>query len=210
MNFMTEVCVSCEIGTAHEVVESREIFIGGRHLLIADEHFMRCDQCQESYYTDAQAKISARKANDARRREEQLLTGEEIQRIRRSLFLSQRQLEDALGVSPKTIVRWENGTAVQSKALDDVLRLIALDPDNLRLLVRIRQATLTSLVEEKLSPQDDKQLGELKQAVYSGLEAAHTDALLMDRLTCSVVQAVMQHKRERIERYAKNTKAAIG
>jgi YgiT-type zinc finger domain-containing protein len=97
---MTEICVSCENGTAREVTESRDIIISGRHLRIADECFMRCDQCGESYYTDAQAKISARKANDARRRDEQLLTGVEIQRIRRSLFLSQPQLEDAIVSCP--------------------------------------------------------------------------------------------------------------
>lgn len=207
---MNELCASCEVGTASEVVLDREITINGRTLKLVGDCFMHCQSCGEDYYTDGQAREAARRITDARRLEEGLLVGEEIQRIRRSLFLSQSQLEDALGVSHKTIVRWELGTAVQSKALDDVLRLIAHDPDNLRLLVRVRHAALTPVVEQKLSPQDDIRVGELKQAIYAGLERANLDLPLVDEITRSVVDAIMEHKRERIERSATNTRAIVG
>lgn len=207
---MNEPCISCEVGTATEVVHDREATINGRALQLVGDRFMHCDTCSDEYYTDDQAREAARRVTDARRRDEGLLIGEDIQRIRRSLFLSQSQLEDALGVSHKTIVRWELGTAVQSKALDDVLRLIAHDPDNLRLLVRVRHAALTPVVEQKLSPQDDIRAGELKQAVYAGLERANLDLPLVDEITRSVVDAIMEHKRERIERSATNTRAIAG
>jgi putative zinc finger/helix-turn-helix YgiT family protein len=196
---MTEICVSCEVGTAHEIVNDREVIVNGKSFPLAGDRHMRCDTCHEEYYTDDQSREASRKVADVRRRDEGLLTGAEIQRVRQSLCLSQAQLESALGVSAKTLVRWELGTAVQSKAMDDVFRLIALDPDNLRLLVRVRQATLTSIVEQKLSPQDDIQVGELKQAVYAGLERANV-ALPLDAITCSVVEAIITHKRERLER----------
>lgn len=203
---MTELCVNCETGTATEVVRNRVVLLHGRELHIADDRFMKCDTCGEEYYTDEQSRDYVRKVNDARRRDESLLTGEQIQRLRRSLLLSQAQLEDALGVSHKTVVRWETGTAVQSKALDDVLRLIALDPDNLRLLVRIRHAALSQVLEEKLAPQDDIRVGELSQAVYAGLERVSTleraslETSLVDEITKSVVAAIMEHRRERVER----------
>lgn len=170
---------------------------------------MQCDTCGEIYYTDDQSKESIRKISDVRRRNERLLTGEDIQRIRRSLFLSQSELEDALGVGRKTVVRWELGTAVQSKALDNVLRLIWLDPDNLRLLVRLRDAALAPVVDQKLSPQDDRMTGELKQAVFEGLERAHADMSVADRVTESIVEVIREHRKERIERSATDMRAVV-
>ena len=207
---MSEICVNCEVGTATEITRDRDATLGGRVLKIVGDRFMHCDECGEDYYTDDQSRSAARLVIDARRRDEGLLTGTEIQRLRHSLMLSQVQLESALGVSRKTLVRWENGTAVQSKALDDVLRLIELDPDNLRLLVRIRDAALTSVVEEKLSPRDSVQVGELKQAVYAGLERANVDFNLVDQITGLVVDAIVEHKRDRIEQSATNTRAFAG
>jgi len=201
---MSETCVSCEIGTATELVAVRTIDLNGRALEISGDRFMRCDTCGEEYFSDEQSRAHARLVNDARRRAEALLTGEQVQRVRQALMLSQAQLEDAIGVSRKTVVRWENGTAVQSKALDDVLRLIELDPDNLRLLVRIRHAALASVLEQKLVPQDDIRIGELTQAVYAGVERVSVtggcvlENGLVDQITKSVVDAIVEHKRERV------------
>ena len=212
---MNETCVSCEAGLASEVVATRSVAIGGRELEVAGDRFMQCDTCGEEYFTDEQARFHLRLVNDARRRKEALLTGEQVQRIRQALMLSQAQLEDALGVSRKTVVRWENSTSVQSKALDDVLRLIELDPDNLRLLVRIRHAALAPVLEQKLGSQDHILMGELAQAVYAGVERAtessditfQTD--LVDQITKSVVDAIVEHKRERVRSASESIGVAI-
>jgi putative zinc finger/helix-turn-helix YgiT family protein len=205
MNIMTEICILCETGAAREVTADRSVDLNGQVLVVLADRFMKCDSCKEEYYTDEQSSEYSRKFNDARRRNEGLLTGGEIQKLRRSMLLSQVQLESALGVSKKTLVRWESGTAVQSKALDDVLRLVALDPDNLRLLVRIRHAALAPVVDEKLTLQMNILTGELKQAVYAGLERMpafelNLNSSLIDEITDSVTKAILEHKRERVER----------
>jgi putative zinc finger/helix-turn-helix YgiT family protein len=209
---MIETCVNCETGTAREVVEDRTALINDALLSIKGDRFMKCDSCGEEYFTDEQGRIHARRVNDARRRSEGLLTGEEIQTLRRTLMLTQSNLEEALGVGRKTVVRWENGTAVQSKAVDDVLRLIALDPNNLRLLVRIRQGALSHVVERKLAPQDDIYTGQLKQVVYAGLDRVasnmETEASWADEVTGSIVDAIVEHQRERVERSAENILAS--
>lgn len=208
---MIERCVNCDTGTAHEVVEDRTVVLNGALLSIKADRFMKCDSCDEEYFTDEQSRVHARRVNDARRRAEGLLTGEEIQSLRRALMLTQTQLEEALGVARKTVVRWENGTAVQSKAVDDVLRLIALDPNNLRLLVRVRQGALAQIVEKKLASQDDIYVSQLKQAVYAGLDRVtsqlDTDVSWVDEATGSIVDAIVEHRRERVARTAENVLA---
>lgn len=204
---MIETCVNCETGTAREVVEDRTVLLNGAPLSVSADRFMKCDSCGEEYFTDEQSRLHARKVNDARRRAERLLIGEEIQLLRRSLMLTQAELEEALGVARKTVVRWENGTAVQSKAVDDVLRLIALDPNNLRLLVRVRQGALTKIVEKKLAPRDDIYVGHLRQVVYAGLDRVTSEAetkLSLEEVTGSIVDAIVEHRRERVARTAES------
>lgn len=208
MSIMIETCVNCETGTAREVVDDRTVLLNDALLSVKADQFMKCDDCGEEYFTDEQSRIHARRVNDARRRSEGLLTGEDIQALRRTLMLTQAELEEALGVARKTVVRWENGTAVQSKAVDDVLRMIALDPNNLRLLVRVRHAALTPIVEKKLAPQDGIFVGQLKQVVYAGLDRITSrldmEAALVDELTGAIVEAIIKHRQECVERTAEN------
>ena len=65
-NIMNEPCVSCELGTATEVVCDREaVFNGGTFQLVGDR-FMHCDMCSDDYYTDDQTREAARRVTDAR------------------------------------------------------------------------------------------------------------------------------------------------
>ena len=67
-----------------------------------------------------------------------LLTPEEIVCIRKKLGLSQSELERLFGLGPKVVTRWETGRVVHSKAADVALRLLALDPENLK-RIRVRR-----------------------------------------------------------------------
>jgi putative zinc finger/helix-turn-helix YgiT family protein len=72
------------------------------------------------------------------RAEAGLLTPEEIVAIRQKLGLSQSELERLFGLGSKVVTRWETGRVVQGKTADVALRLLALDPANLRRL-RLRR-----------------------------------------------------------------------
>ena len=52
-----------------------------------------------------------------------LLTPEEMQKRRNQLELSQHALAEQLGVAKETISRWETGAMIQSRAMDNLLRL---------------------------------------------------------------------------------------
>jgi putative zinc finger/helix-turn-helix YgiT family protein len=79
----------------------------------------RCTKCGETIVTeDVDAKI-----NDALRRRLRLLTPAQMRQGIRQVGLNQLQLAERLGVAPETISRWLNGALIQSRAMDNLLRV---------------------------------------------------------------------------------------
>jgi putative zinc finger/helix-turn-helix YgiT family protein len=86
--------------------------------------FNRCENCGDVTWTAEQFDAAQRTASARVRADEGLLAPEEITAIRESLGLSKPALEQLLGTGAKTVVRWERGTVFQSKAADNLLRVI--------------------------------------------------------------------------------------
>jgi HTH-type transcriptional regulator / antitoxin MqsA len=194
-------CPTCGSPDTHEITRERRVTMNGHEIVVPDDRGTQCDRCGEGFYTGAQARVADRKLVDARRRAEGLLTSDDIRRLRQTLRLSQVELEQAIGTGPKTVVRWENGTAVQGKAADDVLRLIAFDPDNLRLLVRVRESAISALVEHRLEGERLKKKSSIEQTICSALDQTlDLDAETINRIVKSVSRAIRTHKTQRIER----------
>jgi HTH-type transcriptional regulator/antitoxin MqsA len=78
-----------------------------------------------------------RRASDAIRKEEGLLSSRAIRGIRAKLGLTQHEFEKLLGVGPKTVVRWEKGTVFQNRSTDSLLRVIDALPESARFLARL-------------------------------------------------------------------------
>jgi len=97
-----------------------------------------CATCGERFFTPDQAKAVSLAVKRQARAEAGLLTPEEIVAIRQKLGLSQSELERLFGLGSKVVTRWETGRVVQGKTADVALRLLALDPANLRRL-RLRR-----------------------------------------------------------------------
>jgi HTH-type transcriptional regulator / antitoxin MqsA len=111
--------------------------------VVADQTRYRCDRCGEERLTAAQSdaweeRIHAAYEAHPRRR----LLPREVRALRERLQLSQPQLEAALGLGEKTVVRWEAGRVVQNQATDDLLRLIDRDPSALRFLAELHGAAV--------------------------------------------------------------------
>jgi putative zinc finger/helix-turn-helix YgiT family protein len=60
---------------------------------------------------------------DALRAQLGLLSPSEIQKQRQCLEINQQELAEHLGVAKETISRWETGAMIQSRAMDNLLRL---------------------------------------------------------------------------------------
>lgn len=205
---ITVQCNTCESPSVNVVTQRSNVRFRDTDLIINDDTFSQCTSCNERFYTGAQARELDRKVLRAYRDSQHLLNGNEIKALRTALFLSQAQFEEALGLGPKTVVRWENDTQVQSKALDNVLRLIQLDADNLRLLVSLRNAALLPHIEE-IVPQDLEKSAGIKTAIYAGLEQAQIEASHVQQVAEAVYSALLQYKRERVLQIAQSQRVAL-
>src|SRR5437870_11061577 len=79
----------------------------------------RCQTCGETVITTAVDE----KINEALHSHLRLLTPAQIRKGIEKLGLKQQELAERLGVAPETISRWVNGALIQSRAMDNLLRL---------------------------------------------------------------------------------------
>ncbi len=88
-------------------------------LAIADLRVPKCSACGEMVFsTRVDEQIS-----DALRASLYLLTPEQIQQARHKLGLGVGELAERLGVSEESVYQWESGLQIQSRAIDNLLRL---------------------------------------------------------------------------------------
>ena len=85
----------------------------------------RCQNCGALTVTTAVDEL----ANDALRAHLRLLTPAQIRQSIENLGLKQQELADRLGVAAETISRWVNGALIQSRAMDNLLRLYFALPE---------------------------------------------------------------------------------
>src|SRR5207248_591020 len=78
-----------------------------------------CQTCGETVISDA---VDER-INEALRSKLRLLTPAQMRTGIEKLDLRQQEFAERLGVAPETISRWLNGVLIQSRAMDNLLRL---------------------------------------------------------------------------------------
>ncbi|HWI89037.1 MAG TPA: type II TA system antitoxin MqsA family protein [Sphingomicrobium sp.] len=140
MSTPTIQCPLCNDG-ARLVTVRHEVTVGRRRVLVDDE-YMHCASCDESFYTPEQSEQLETRAREAVARAENLLSGDEIGRIRRDLHLTQPMFEQLLGVGEKTCARWETGKVRPNVATDRLIRLLAADRGNAKILAALHGVTL--------------------------------------------------------------------
>lgn len=79
----------------------------------------RCQACGELTFSNGVDE----QITQALRAQLHLLTPEQIRSGRKALDLQQKHLAERLGVAEATICRWETGLMIQSRAMDNLLRL---------------------------------------------------------------------------------------
>jgi len=102
---------------------------------IPDLEIPTCRECGEQLFTVAiDDRIVA-----ALRARVGLLTPQQMHKGRSQLGMTQQELADQLGVAKETISRWETGGMIQSRAMDNLLRLF-FESEEVRRLLRKRFA----------------------------------------------------------------------
>jgi putative zinc finger/helix-turn-helix YgiT family protein len=94
------------------------------HLEIPEISIPKCRACGELIFSSSEDD----QILQALRARVRLLTPEQIRGGREALGLKAKELADRLGVAPETISRWENGGLVQSRAMDNFLRVFFAVP----------------------------------------------------------------------------------
>ena len=129
--------ITCEGCNSKKVKKVRDEFFGTynhRPIPIPDVEMCECASCRKRFFTPDQVKVVLLAIKRRARVKAGLLAPEEIAAIRKNLGLSQSELERLFGLGPKVVTRWETGRVVHSRAADVALRLLALDPENLKRL----------------------------------------------------------------------------
>ena len=105
-------------------------------VVIENGEMYRCESCGEEFFTAEQSRELSRRIKRQVREEWGLLSPERIVEIRKSLGLSQAELEELFGLGEKVVTRWENGRVIQGRTADVALRLLEMEPG---LLPRLRK-----------------------------------------------------------------------
>jgi putative zinc finger/helix-turn-helix YgiT family protein len=113
-------CGSLAVGPAVVPYVAHKSHDGRVHTLkIRRLHVLRCTNCGELLFDlDADAQISA-----ALRAKLELLAPDEIRTRIESLGLTQKAFAARLGVAPETVSRWASGALIQTRAMDNLMRV---------------------------------------------------------------------------------------
>jgi putative zinc finger/helix-turn-helix YgiT family protein len=122
-------CVECGTRTMVPVSERyvAEIRHDGRPLAIdiPKLDYFRCSQCGNAILPDAADEVIGLEV----RRLAKLLMPDQIAKLRDRFGLSRGQLAEQLDVGEATVRRWEEGTQIQSRAVDRMLRAFEALPE---------------------------------------------------------------------------------
>lgn len=116
--------------------EITEIFdYKGKKLEIPNYVIFECGTCDESIVDRDTLKTSEKTIRDFQKSVDGLLTSDEIKKIRKAFGFTQEDIGNLLGGGTKAFARYETGKVSQSKAMDNLLRIIDALPDALGVLI---------------------------------------------------------------------------
>jgi HTH-type transcriptional regulator/antitoxin MqsA len=107
----------------------------GRTITIPDYVIYECNVCGEAIVDRETLKSSGKILKEFKRQVEGLLTPDEIKNIRKKFGLSQEKMGEILGGGKKSFARYETGQLCQSRAMDNLLRILDAYPFVLQLLL---------------------------------------------------------------------------
>ena len=129
-----DACPICGAGLLSEKVVEERFNYKGHSLIVPDYHILECPACNEAVVEKDSARRAEKQLKDFGRQVDGLLMAADIKRIRRKLHLTQEQMATVLGGGLKGFARYENGQVVQSRAMDNLLRILDRFPESLGVL----------------------------------------------------------------------------
>lgn len=131
---MKELCGICGCESAEWISRDETITYKGTSITVPEYRVLYCDLCEDGIVEPSSLKRAEQMLSELQHRVEHLLLPEEIRAIRKRLNLTQEEMAEICGGGVKAFARYENGTVIQSRAMDNLIRLIDHDPENLAFL----------------------------------------------------------------------------
>ena len=145
---MKRICPFCEKECNIESIDTvEEIKVRGEAFEI-EMHYLKCKECDNTFDDPTSDHDPLELAYREYRKRHGMMQPEDIKAFRKKYGLSQGELSSILGWGIATLNRYENG-ALQSQAHEKTLSL-AMEPDNLMILLRDSAGALSKEKEERL------------------------------------------------------------
>lgn len=120
---MSVLCPVCERGHLQAIAVDEVIPYAGAELTVHQVEVSRCDLCGEETVLPDQLKRNELRFVDAKRRHDDLMTSQEIVTWREELRITQAQAAEILGGGVNAFSKYERGEVIQSRAMDQLMRV---------------------------------------------------------------------------------------
>ena len=125
------ICPKCGAHQTRYTVRE-EVEVKGKKTTYRDEVSYKCEKCKaETSLDDLEDPLIIKKRLQLS--EKGFLTDVDIKRIRKKLGLNQKDMAEKLGVGVKTFTRYETLVVHQSRAMDNLLRILDEYPDAIKI-----------------------------------------------------------------------------
>ena len=116
---------TCPICNGTIAQQNKEVnYTYKEHNVTVVEKTPTCRQCGESFLSPKELKSNQLQLTNFKRTVDNLLTTNELKRIRKKLELTQKDASKIFGGGIRAFYKYETGENTQSKSLDILLRLI--------------------------------------------------------------------------------------
>lgn len=135
MTYLKEgaMCPQCEQGTLKITRKDLSFSYKGKNCEFKAERLFTCDRCDyEALDWDDTHRID-KELTEFRRKIDGLLSGKELESIRKSLGLNKKKMAKLLSVNEKTIGRYESNKMTQSEQIDKLYRIFRDRPETTNL-----------------------------------------------------------------------------
>lgn len=127
-------CPICGVGTLKKDIGNESFKYKDKSITIKNYVVYKCGACGESIVDKATLRESGRILKDFQREVDGLLSAGEIKNIRKRLDLTQEEMAEILGGGLKSFARYETGQICQSRAMDNLLRVLCAFPQAIQIL----------------------------------------------------------------------------
>ena len=129
-----ETCPICGSKNIEMQITSEIFEYKGHQKTIDGCEKLVCKDCEEAFFTNETSKRNEKIIRDFHREIDRLLTSNEMIRIRTSLGFTQKAFGELLGGGPKAFAKYESGVLTQSRAMDNLIRMVDAVPGAIEFL----------------------------------------------------------------------------